>query len=67
MKRNILILLMSMTVTAIMANPLLGKYKTPYGTIPFNSIETKHYLRGFSLYYLKSMMINRGYYGYTEN
>lgn len=47
MKRNILILLMSMTVTAIMANPLLGKYKTPYGTIPFNSIETKHYLPAF--------------------
>ncbi|GAB1415497.1 M3 family metallopeptidase [Paludibacter sp.] len=29
------------------ANPLLNKYKTPYGTIPFNSIENKHYLPAF--------------------
>lgn len=55
MKRNILILFMSITVTAIMANPLLGKYKTPYGTIPFNSIEIKYYLPAFE----ESMKIHR--------
>lgn len=47
MKRTILIYIMSMIITASMANPLLGKYKTPYGTIPFNQIEIKHYLPAF--------------------
>ncbi|MEA4935681.1 MAG: M3 family metallopeptidase [Paludibacter sp.] len=35
------------TVTASMANPLLNKYKTPYGTIPFNEIKIKDYLPAF--------------------
>lgn len=46
MKTN-LILIMTLIATATMANPLLSKYNTPYGTIPFNQIETKHYLPAF--------------------
>jgi len=55
MKRITLIYIMSMIVTATMANPLLGKFKTPYETIPFNSIETNHYFPAFE----EAMKIHR--------
>ncbi|MDD2286474.1 MAG: M3 family metallopeptidase [Paludibacter sp.] len=54
-QQTLLIYIMSMIVTASMANPLLSKYKTPYETIPFNSIETNHYFPAFE----EAMKIHR--------
>ena len=45
--KSLFIFIMTIITTASMANPLLSKYKTPYETIPFNSIENKHYLPAF--------------------
>ena len=45
--KSLFIFIMTIITTANMANPLLSKYKTPYETIPFNSIENKHYLPAF--------------------
>jgi peptidyl-dipeptidase Dcp len=50
-----LILIMTLIATASMANPLLSKYKTPYGTIPFNQIDIKHYFPAFE----EAMKINK--------
>jgi len=42
-----LILLMTVVTTALVANPLLSRYKTPHQTIPFNEIKNEHYLPAF--------------------
>jgi peptidyl-dipeptidase Dcp len=42
-----LILLMTLVSTALAANPLLSRYKTPHQTIPFNEIKTEHYMPAF--------------------
>lgn len=47
MKKLLFVLIMSGTISIVLANPLLTKYKTLHGTIPFNSIENKHYLPAF--------------------
>lgn len=38
---------MTVIATAMMANPLLSRYKTPHQTIPFNEIKIEHYLPAF--------------------
>lgn len=38
---------MTLIAGAIMANPLLKPYKTPFQTIPFNEIKEEHYLPAF--------------------
>lgn len=38
---------MTVVATALMANPLLMRYKTPHQTIPFNEIKNEHYLPAF--------------------
>ena len=38
---------MTVVSSALMANPLLSKYKTPHQTIPFNDIKTEHFLPAF--------------------
>lgn len=47
MMKTKLILLMTVVTTAMMANPLLSRYKTLHQTIPFNEIKTEHYLPAF--------------------
>lgn len=42
-----LILLMTLVSTALAANPLLSRYKTPHQTIPFDEIKTGHYMPAF--------------------
>jgi peptidyl-dipeptidase Dcp len=42
-----LILIMTVVASALMANPLLSRYKTPHQTIPFDVIKTEHYLPAF--------------------
>jgi peptidyl-dipeptidase Dcp len=42
-----LLLLMTLISAAMMANPLLSKYKTLHGTIPFNEIKIEHYMPAF--------------------
>lgn len=38
---------MTVVTTALVANPLLSRYKTPHQTIPFNEIKNEHYLPAF--------------------
>lgn len=38
---------MTVVASAIMANPLLSRYKTPHQTIPFNEIKNEHYMPAF--------------------
>jgi len=38
---------MTVVATALTANPLLSKYKTPYQTIPFNEIKNEHFMPAF--------------------
>lgn len=38
---------MTLIAVAVTANPLLSKYKTPFGSIPFNEIKVEHYLPAF--------------------
>lgn len=45
----------SVSGTAITGNPLLESYKTPYQTIPFNSIQLEHYFPAFE----EAMRVNR--------
>jgi peptidyl-dipeptidase Dcp len=45
----------SVSGTAIASNPLLESYKTPYQTIPFNSIKIEHYFPAFE----EAMKVNR--------
>ncbi len=47
MKKIILLITMTMVAIASMGNPLLGKYKTIHGTIPFEKIQNEHYLPAF--------------------
>ena len=42
-----LLLFMTVVASALMANPLLSRYKTPHQTIPFNEIKNEHYLPAF--------------------
>lgn len=42
-----LILLMTLVASAMMANPLLSRYKTPFETIPFNEIKNEHFMPAF--------------------
>lgn len=46
MKTKLLMLMTAATLagTALAGNPLLEKYTTPHGTIPFDKIKTEHYL-----------------------
>jgi peptidyl-dipeptidase Dcp len=45
----------SVSGTAMAGNPLLESYKTPYQTIPFNSIKIEHYFPAFE----EAMKVNR--------
>lgn len=47
MRKIILFITMTMIATASMGNPLLTKYKTVHGTIPFEQIKNEHYLPAF--------------------
>lgn len=38
---------MTVVAMAMMANPLLSRYKTPYQTIPFNEIKNEHFMPAF--------------------
>ncbi len=40
---------MTIVASAVMANPLLMRYKTPHQTIPFDEIKTEHYLPAFKV------------------
>lgn len=45
--KAIIFIIMTVISTALVANPLLSRYRTPFETIPFNDIRNEHYFPAF--------------------
>ena len=44
MKKNTLLIAMSLMLASCQSNPFLTEWDTPYGIPPFDKIKTEHYI-----------------------